>query len=117
MRADGCDCAEDRALTRRGFLGRAAQVGAAAAVAGLVGDGLAARMAFAADASAGAVGDVLVVLSLRGGFDGLSAVVPHGDPAYYAARPAIGVPAARLLAGGSMFGLHPALAPLVPYWT
>ena len=32
--------------------------------------------------------NVLVVLSLRGGADGLSMVVPHGDPGYAAARDA-----------------------------
>ncbi len=30
---------------------------------------------------------VLVVLSLRGGADGLNLVVPHGDPIYYDLRP------------------------------
>lgn len=67
-------------------------------------------------AAPGYVGDVLVVLSLRGGFDGLSAVVPGGDPQYYAMRPTIGVPRSRLLALDSTFGLHPALAPLLPLW-
>ena len=61
-------------------------------------------------------GSVLVLLSLRGAADGLSLVVPHGDPAYYAARPRIGVPHTALLAPDAMFGLHPALAPLLPMW-
>jgi uncharacterized protein (DUF1501 family) len=61
-------------------------------------------------------GSVLVLLSLRGAADGLSLVVPHGDPAYYAARPSIAVPRAALLAPDPMFGLHPALAPLLPMW-
>ena len=60
---------------------------------------------------------VLVVLSLRGAADGLSLVVPHADPAYYAARPRIAIPADRLLAKDGMFGLHPELAPLLPLWT
>src|SRR5688572_17151323 len=109
---DTCACDEQKALSRRGFLGRAAAVGAGAALTGLVGDGLASRFAFAATPAY--TGDVLVVLSLRGGFDGLSAVVPHGDPEYYRARPTIGVPAARLIGANSMFGLNPALAPLLP---
>ncbi len=62
-------------------------------------------------------GNVLVVLSLRGGCDGLSLVVPHGDPGYAAARPRIAVPTGALLAKDAMFGLHPALAPLVPMWS
>ena len=39
-----------------------------------------ARLAFGAPGEA--TGDVLVVLSLRGGFDGVGVVVPTGDPAY-----------------------------------
>jgi uncharacterized protein (DUF1501 family) len=109
---DRC-CAE---MSRRGFLGRAAAVGAAGALAGLAGDGLATRLAFAAPAY---TGDTLVVLSLRGGFDGMSAVVPIGDPEYSTARPSIGIASDRLIGGdpGGMFGLHPALAPLLPFWT
>ncbi len=107
-----CGCDEHRRTTvkRRSVLGAAA----AGAFAGLVGDQLATQLAFAADTAY--TGDVLVVLSLRGGFDGLSAVVPFGDPAYYAARPTIGVPRTRLLGGVGGFGLHPALKPLLPFW-
>ena len=46
-------------------------------------------------ADAGYTGDTLVVLSFRGGFDGLSAVPPVGDAEYYAARPNIAVPQSR----------------------
>jgi uncharacterized protein (DUF1501 family) len=61
---------------------------------------------------------VLVVLSLRGGADGLSLVVPYADPGYYSARPTIAVPQNQLLAGTTdgRFGLHPKLAPLLPMW-
>ncbi|MDQ1677659.1 MAG: hypothetical protein QOC93_2803 [Actinomycetota bacterium] len=108
-----CGCPENQRMTRRGFLGRAAAVGAAGAFAGLAGEGLSTRLAFAATAY---TGDTLVVLSLRGGFDGLSVVVPAGDPEYYRARPTIGVPAAQLIGRDGIFGLHPALAPLLPFW-
>ena len=57
-------------------------------------------------------GNVLVVISLRGGIDGLGMVVPHGDPAYYTARPTIAVPKASLVAQDAMFGLHPQMEPL-----
>ena len=59
---------------------------------------------------------VLVVVSMRGAADGLSLVVPHADPVYYAARPGISIAADRLLARDGMFGLHPSLAPLLPLW-
>ncbi|TWG25664.1 uncharacterized protein (DUF1501 family) [Actinoplanes teichomyceticus] len=108
-----CGCDEQRRVTvsRRRLLA----AGAAGAFAGLAGSQLDTQLAFAADPAYS--GDVLVLLSLRGGFDGLSAVVPAGDPAYYAARPTIAVPKAQLIGGGTFFGLHPALAPLLPYWT
>ena len=32
-------------------------------------------------------GNILVLLCFRGGVDGMGLVVPHGDPAYAAARP------------------------------
>jgi uncharacterized protein (DUF1501 family) len=115
MTEENCGCADDRrtTLTRRGVLGRALAAGAAGAFAGLVGDQVSTQLAFAAGRYSG---DTLVLLSLRGGFDGLSAIVPAGDPAYYTARPDIAVPKSRLIGGTSRFGLHPALAPLLPFW-
>ncbi len=62
-------------------------------------------------------GNVVVVISLRGGVDGMSVVVPHGDPAYDGLRKGIAVPTESLLAKDTMFGLHPDLAPLEPFWT
>ncbi|WP_433827178.1 DUF1501 domain-containing protein [Actinoplanes sp. CA-015351] len=108
-----CACDDERQATvsRRRLLA----TGAAGAFAGLAGSQLDTGLAFAADPAY--AGDVLVLLSLRGGFDGLSAVVPHGDAAYYPARPGIGVPKAQLIGGDSFFGLNPGLAPLLPYWT
>jgi uncharacterized protein (DUF1501 family) len=58
----------------------------------------------------------LVCLFLRGAADGLSLVVPHGDPGYYSARPSIAI-APPGKPGGALgldarFGLHPRLAPL-----
>src|SRR5687768_1173448 len=94
-------------LSRRGFLGAVAATGAAAATTSLFGQAV-------RQASYGATpgGNVLVVISFRGGIDGLGMVVPHGDPAYYTARPRIAVPKASLLAKDAMFGLHPNLAAL-----
>lgn len=58
----------------------------------------------------------LIVVFLRGGIDGLSAVVPAADSAYYAARPGIAVPAEVALPLDATFGLHPAMAPLYELW-
>ena len=106
-----CGCPEQQSLSRRGFLkGLGAVAGALAA-----GPTVSSRVAYAATGAA--TGDVLVVLSLHGGFDGLSAVAPVGDPDYARLRPTIGIPASSALpTGDRRFGLHPAFAPLLPYW-
>lgn len=62
----------------------------------------------------------LVVIFLRGAVDGLNVVVPHGESAYYASRPTIAIPRPGA-DGGALdldghFGLHPALAALMPLW-
>jgi uncharacterized protein (DUF1501 family) len=109
--SDGC--AELAGLSRRGFLRGALALGGAATVTAVHGTAFT-QTAFAQTSTADRV---LVVLSLRGAADGLNLVVPHADPVYYQARPSIAVPADRLLARDAMFGLHPALAPLLPLWT
>ena len=52
---------------------------------------------------------ILVVLELSGGNDGLNTVVPHGDAAYYRARPKIGIPAKEVLKVTDTFGFHPSM--------
>ncbi|WP_224367711.1 DUF1501 domain-containing protein [Hyalangium versicolor] len=64
---------------------------------------------------------VLITLFLRGGADGLSLVPPVGDPDYYRLRPnlALGAPGSgehAALRLDDTFGLHPGLAPLLPWW-
>lgn len=120
LRSCGCpDFDEARlALSRRQVVGTALAGGAIALGPSLSGAGpqayaVTGRTAKNLDAPGGSV---LVLLSLRGAADGLSLVVPHADPVYYAARPRLAIPAASLLAPDAMFGLHPALAPLVPMW-
>jgi uncharacterized protein (DUF1501 family) len=112
-----CGCPQGQALasqvSRRTLLAGAGALGALGAVVGVAGPSAATQLAFAGTAY---TGDTLVILSLRGGFDGLSAVAPVGDPAYFTARPSIAVPAARAIQLDSMFGLHPALAPLKAIW-
>jgi uncharacterized protein (DUF1501 family) len=60
--------------------------------------------------------NVLVVLSLRGGVDGMSVIVPYADPAYAGLRGSIAVPPDKLLQTDGHFGLHPALKPLEQQW-
>jgi uncharacterized protein (DUF1501 family) len=65
-------------------------------------------------------GPRLVVLFLRGAVDGLNVVAPYAEAAYYDYRPSIALnrPGAAdgLLDLDGHFGLHPALAPLLPLW-
>ena len=62
----------------------------------------------------------LVVVFLRGAADGLNIVAPYADPGYYQARGsiALGRPGSDggVLDLDGRFGLHPALAPMLPLW-
>lgn len=63
----------------------------------------------------------LIIVFLRGAYDGLSAAVPYADPAYARLRPstAIAAPdgsATTAIKLDATFALHPALAPLMPLW-
>jgi len=71
-----------------------------------------ARLAFGAPGD----GDVLVVLTLRGGFDGLGAVPPIGDPEYRRLRPTLAIDEDAVKRIDGPFGLHPALDPLFRFW-
>lgn len=95
-------------MRRRSFLGTLASAGGLALA---LGPG-----ALAADDEA----PRLVVVVLRGGLDGLSAVPPHGDPGYRTARRGLALPPPGSEDGivdlDGTFGLHPALAPLAPLY-
>jgi uncharacterized protein (DUF1501 family) len=63
----------------------------------------------------------LIVVFLRGAYDGLSALVPYADPDYYRLRPSIAIAlpdgsAQSTIALDNTFGLHPAMAALQPLW-
>ena len=58
----------------------------------------------------------LVFVLLRGGFDGLAAVVPYGDGGYASLRGALAFEAADLVTLDSQFALAPGLAPLKEFW-
>ena len=62
----------------------------------------------------------LVVVVMRGGLDGLALLPPHGDPRYTASRGRAALPGPGESKGiidlDGFFGLHPALAPLLPLW-
>jgi uncharacterized protein (DUF1501 family) len=64
----------------------------------------------------GVVDKVFVMVQLQGGNDGLNTVVPYSQGAYYDARATIGIPQSSVLPIGNGLGLHPSLAPLMPYF-
>ena len=106
----------DCACTRRSFM----KAGALA----LLGMGSVPRFLVRTACAQGRVArpKILIAVFQRGAVDGLSMVVPHGDPSYYKSRGSIAV--ARPAAGDAdatvdldgFFGLHPAMAPLKPVW-
>ena len=82
------------------------------------------RLAFAPPHSAPR-GDVLVVIFLRGAADTLNMVVPHGEEAYYALRPTLGIPRPddknarakeRAVDLDGFFGFHPSMRTLLDAW-
>ena len=111
--AEACGCGDFR-VSRRRLLGTAAATTGAVAGAQLFGDAFR-QVAYGAETGA----NVVVVLSMRGGADGLSMVVPSttaDQTVLQRLRPDIYVPSASLLPGDRRFGLHPAFAPLADMW-
>lgn len=114
-RTDCHACEEYNQLSRRRFL---AASGATVAAAALAPSWLP-RVALARD-HRGSMRDVVISIYLRGASDGLSLVPPHGEAAYYAARPTLAVPQPGAGTGNDaidldgFFGLAPAMAPLLP---
>jgi len=112
-------------LSRRQVLTGAALAAAVGAAEG-VGRNLSALASITVGSSMQRTGgNALVALFLRGGADGLNIVVPYGDDDYHRLRPTLGLaapndrgadPKARVLDLDGFFGLHPALAPLLPLY-
>jgi len=109
-----CTDFREAAASRRTVLKGALGLGAGLAATQVFGDSI-------LQASHAGVrgGNVLVVLSLRGGIDGLGVVVPHGAGAadqMRTLRPSTKLATSALVCRDEMFGLHPRLAPLAPLW-
>ena len=60
--------------------------------------------------------NLLVLVELKGGNDGLNTLVPFSDAAYYALRPKLAIARDAVVQLSDRAGLHPALAPLKPIW-
>jgi uncharacterized protein (DUF1501 family) len=70
-------------------------------------------VARSAEAAAGqrgrAKGNVLVIVQLSGGNDGLNTVIPYADPAYAKNRAVLRIPQSQIATLDSEVGLHPSL--------
>ncbi len=104
-------------LNRRSLIAQAMALGASGLMSGQV---LAQRAPSGSPAGALNQGRMVVVF-LRGAYDGLSALVPYADKNYYAMRPNIAIAAPdgsreTALRLDDRFAMHPALSPLMPLW-
>ncbi|MGF6777501.1 DUF1501 domain-containing protein [Paraburkholderia sp. GAS334] len=60
--------------------------------------------------------NLLILVELKGGNDGLNTVIPYADPAYYQLRKNIGIKREQMIPLDERTALHPALLPLMPLW-
>lgn len=97
----------------RGVRRRHVLMGAGAGFGALLTSTAMPRYAFAAP---GGGQHLLVCVFMRGGFDGLSAVVPVGDKSYYAARPTIGVREGNTFALDGTWAMNSNMSALAPLW-
>lgn len=96
-------------FSRRRFLAGSAAACAAGAVAPALRPGLA--------YAAGGSGDhTLVVVTLDGGLDALSALVPAGDASYGRLRRLTRIGDGQAIGVDRTFALHPSLAPIAELW-
>jgi len=104
-----------RAMIKDGFLA----VSAGMIMPSIFSRGIASARAQSIDGSriAQASGNrTLIVIQMAGGNDGLSTVIPIGDPLYHQMRPTLAIPDAQVLPLDTRLGLHPNLAPLKQLW-
>ncbi len=98
-------------MTRRNFLRFAA--GASVLSGAMLSTG---SVAWAAAPAGARYRNLLVLIELKGGNDGLNTVVPYASPTYYALRPKLAIPRDEVVKLTDAAGLHPALEPLLPLW-
>src|SRR5687768_9984644 len=110
-------------VTRRLFLKNGGVAIASIGLAPALGPAFLRRAVFGAEPTAANKKKTLICIFQRGAADGLSMVVPYGDPNLYKLRPNLAIPrpSAGERGGAALdldgfFGLHPALAPFLPIY-
>lgn len=108
-------------ISRRIFLKQGAMACVCMGAGAMFGSRFLQQSAFAADLGSSLDNKILICIFQRGAVDGLSMVVPYGDPFYYKNRTDIALGAPSKAAGKNAtldldgyFGLNPALAELMP---
>ena len=105
-------------MKRRSFLSMSAAASVSLWLPRAFGAGLSdAPDASSASASTGRSYDnLLILIELKGGNDGLNTVIPFADPTYYALRRNIAIRREQGIQLDERTALHPALQPLMPLW-
>src|SRR6266571_6330121 len=106
------------ALYRRSLVTR----GALLVASGMLAPSFITRTAMALQGPSGQIGpvvldaskkkNILVVLQLSGGNDGINTLIPFGDANYAKYRPTLGIPTSDVLKLTDSVGLHPSLGKL-----
>ncbi|OVE79080.1 hypothetical protein BVY01_03520 [bacterium I07] len=74
------------------------------------------QLSAAGSMKSSASGNILVILQLKGGNDGLNTVIPYGNSLYHDSRPNLAIPDNEVVKLNDHLGLHPDLAPLKPFF-
>lgn len=99
-------------MKRRSFLSMWAASGATLWLPRVFG----AQAAAVGTSSAPGYENLLILIELKGGNDGLNTVIPFADPAYYQLRKNIGIKREQAIQLDERTALHPSLQALMPLW-
>ncbi|WP_144143417.1 DUF1501 domain-containing protein [Paraburkholderia sp. BCC1884] len=99
-------------MKRRNFL----SMGAAASATLWLPRAFGAQLAGVDAAQARGYDNLLILVELKGGNDGLNTVIPFADPAYYQLRKNIGIKREQAIQLDERTALHPSLQALMPLW-